>query len=687
MYKNPLNRLRDALVATEEEIATEEGRAVHASTAWMYVETRRFLEESYAIANAAARRDTTASDRKTRKRPTTKIDEPKRKRSKKGSTKDVFRGCHVLFVNYGSSVSKARIGVWSRNVKRLGGVAYDRPSAETTHVVLCPQIYDVSKLTSIFGEQNVQLARSAKRTTAEVCKGIIRRWKLPTNVHFVTTDWIVRSLRRKQLECTSRYRWECVRSSLASPTKSVASTDGTIDVSAAPPVMTRNTSLQRRRQRQKKSFMCQRGGPNVNEHITSVLDTMSTVYKIRQDTWRSLSYARASSSVKTLACRLTNVSTFRRRLSSKNACDRISLPRVGKGMIDHIIEIIETGTMRKLSEALSEPRICALMAFSKIWGVGVSSAERLWRSGARSIEHLRAIVSKETTHDEDNPRASAEVKDDNTGDHAWRHVWRRRGLVRTESGEMRQPLLSSRQMIGLKHYEDFQSRIPRAEIAALAKVVRGVANELLPGTEAVVTGSYRRGKSSSGDMDILLSHPPSGDCSIMKALIARLSEIGFLTDHLAMPSDHEKGKSDSYMGVCRLQLTHGVDDERVVSGKHRRIDIKAYPMEQMPFAMLYFTGSDHFNRSMRLWAKRMCKMTLSDKHLAYATRNARGQKVCVGTRVSCKTERDVFEALELDYREPTDRNCYDVAGTIPAWAQEEEDEAGNDDFSYDSLSN
>ena len=29
---------------------------------------------------------------------------------------------------------------------------------------------------------------------------------------------------------------------------------------------------------------------------------------------------------------------------------------------------------------------------------------------------------------------------------------------------------------------------------------------------------------------------------------------------------------------------------------HRRIDLKAYPREQFPFAVLYFTGSDYFNR-------------------------------------------------------------------------------------------
>lgn len=38
---------------------------------------------------------------------------------------------------------------------------------------------------------------------------------------------------------------------------------------------------------------------------------------------------------------------------------------------------------------------------------------------------------------------------------------------------------------------------------------------------------------------------------------------------------------------------------------HRRIDIKSYPATSYPFAILYFTGSDHFNRSMRLYSKQI----------------------------------------------------------------------------------
>ena len=55
------------------------------------------------------------------------------------------------------------------------------------------------------------------------------------------------------------------------------------------------------------------------------------------------------------------------------------------------------------------------------------------------------------------------------------------------------------------------------------------------------------------------------------------------------------------MGICVFQ-----------DKLHHRIDIKYYPRDEFAFALLYFTGSDHFNRSMRLFARRKGIM-LSDK--------------------------------------------------------------------------
>ena len=65
--------------------------------------------------------------------------------------------------------------------------------------------------------------------------------------------------------------------------------------------------------------------------------------------------------------------------------------------------------------------------------------------------------------------------------------------------------LTKGQRIGLKHFEDFELRIPRAEIKVIKRAVKEVIG-LSKKYTATVCGSYRRGLPSSGDVDFLLTH-------------------------------------------------------------------------------------------------------------------------------------------------------------------------------------
>ena len=67
-----------------------------------------------------------------------------------------------------------------------------------------------------------------------------------------------------------------------------------------------------------------------------------------------------------------------------------------------------------------------------------------------------------------------------------------------------------------------------------------------------------------------------------------------MTDHLVFPSASKDHTSLSYMGVCQFE---GLS--------HHRIDIKYYHINEYAYALLYFTGSDMFNRSMRLYASKL----------------------------------------------------------------------------------
>ena len=86
----------------------------------------------------------------------------------------------------------------------------------------------------------------------------------------------------------------------------------------------------------------------------------------------------------------------------------------------------------------------------------------------------------------------------------------------------------------------------------------------------------------------------------------------------------------------------------------RRLDIKVYPKEQYGFALLYFTGSDYFNRSMRLYAEKK-GYTLSDHGLSPIAK-VKGAKISKGMTVPCLTEEEVFKALGLPYKTPAERD-------------------------------
>jgi len=63
------------------------------------------------------------------------------------------------------------------------------------------------------------------------------------------------------------------------------------------------------------------------------------------------------------------------------------------------------------------------------------------------------------------------------------------------------------QRIGLQYFEDFQLRIPRAEVAAIEAAIKAEAVDIDPRLRCEAVGSYRRGLPSSGDVDVLITHP------------------------------------------------------------------------------------------------------------------------------------------------------------------------------------
>ncbi|NXF93972.1 DPOLL polymerase, partial [Eubucco bourcierii] len=185
---------------------------------------------------------------------------------------------------------------------------------------------------------------------------------------------------------------------------------------------------------------------NHNQCITDKLEVLAKAYSVQGDKWRALSYSKAINALKSYHKPVT---------SYQEAC---KIPGIGKRMAEKILEILESGHLRKLDHISDSVPVLEL--FSSIWGAGVKTAQMWYQQGFRTLDDIR---SKAT--------------------------------------------LSSQQAVGLKHYADFQERMPREEAAQIEQTVRQAALALKPGLVCVACGSYRRGKPTCGDVDVLVTHP------------------------------------------------------------------------------------------------------------------------------------------------------------------------------------
>ena len=322
---------------------------------------------------------------------------------------------------------------------------------------------------------------------------------------------------------------------------------------------------------------------NHNQFITDKLQVLATSYANTKDQWRALGYKKAIASIK----------NYHKKLETCEECR--SLPFVGERLAKKIWEIVQTGHLRRLDHV--DPKQEAINLLVGVWGAGPTTAESWISQGLRTLEDLK-----------------------NCGK------------------------LTRQQEIGLKYYDEFLERMPREETGKIEEVVKKAALSINPGLEAFACGSYRRGKPTCGDVDIIVSHPDGKSHEgVMSKLLESLRTSGFLTDDLTLAENGEHGK---YLGVCKLPGE---------STKHRRLDIIVVPYNEWACSLMYFTGSDYFNRSMRLLAKKN-GMSLSEHSLNTGVIRKGSEKIFDGTPLPVFSEKDVFDYLGLEYREPHERD-------------------------------
>lgn len=349
--------------------------------------------------------------------------------------------------------------------------------------------------------------------------------------------------------------------------------------------------------------------PNPNARTIALLKELEAYYQSTGDEWRPRSYGKAQSILRKQSILIT----------SKDQA--LALHGIGDSIALKIEEIVRTNNLKRLENARLEPTDKALSLFLDIHGVGFTIASKWVQEGHRTINDLLS---------------SPNVK------------------------------LNANQKIGIAHYDDFKKRIPREENEKLAEIVRKCLRLIEPTICVIIGGSFRRGAATSGDLDLIITRKGADAAYLRETVLGRavpwLMKVGLLTAALQGSSAEDRNGS-KWQGACQLPMPGSPPLSRLHpnnpetnSNPWRRIDLLLVPWDELGAAMIYFTGDDVFNRSMRLLARKK-GMRLNQRGLYKDCLRHGAAKVAEGTKISGHEEKEIFEILGVPCRGPTERNC------------------------------
>ncbi|KAK0122011.1 hypothetical protein ONS95_010277 [Cadophora gregata] len=316
----------------------------------------------------------------------------------------------------------------------------------------------------------------------------------------------------------------------------------------------------------------------------------------------------------------------------------IRLPCCGEKFANLWYEWSKTGRIKEVEDILEDPRMNILNIFYDIYDVAAMTAVKFHNNGWTDLDDI----------------------------------------VQYGWGS-----LSRSQQIGVKLYDDFQLRIPRAEVESIGNIVLDHANKFRKGFQMVICGGYRRGKLDSGDVDVMLSHPDEDATEdLIRDLLDNLENNEYITHQLQVSSKtSDRGQSPLEWKGSMPKSGTGFDslDKGLVvwqdpewptkeedlkqnpkarnPNPHRRVDIMITPWKTAGCAVVGWTGGTTFEMDIR----RYCR---HEKNLKFDSSGIR--RLDNGTWVDLEKgghdmlekEKMVFSGLDLEWREPTLR-CTD----------------------------
>jgi DNA polymerase/3'-5' exonuclease PolX len=349
----------------------------------------------------------------------------------------------------------------------------------------------------------------------------------------------------------------------------------------------------------------------INSQIISEFEKLIAFYKNEADKFNKSDDLKSITAntfrIKQLRNVVSILSKYPEKITLKNYQELKELDGIGAGTIQRIKEILENGKLAEL-ESFTDTngdKEKSIAELEEIVGVGRVKALEFFNQGITTVKMLKQKIKK---------------------------------------GEIE---INEKIELGLKYYGKYKTNIPRKEIDKVYKILTKVINTVNKENKLTednkyifeVCGSYRREKTTSGDIDVLISKigttEKTKDTTSLELFVNKLKEKIKTNDDKPLLIDDitDKNFETKYMGFAKYKDNHV-----------RRIDIRYVAYDSYYSALLYFTGSAELNKKMRNIAKSK-GLKLSEYGLFKTD----------GTKLKIKSEEDFFKELDLDYIPPNER--------------------------------
>ncbi|HKN60101.1 MAG TPA: DNA polymerase/3'-5' exonuclease PolX [Candidatus Acidoferrales bacterium] len=264
------------------------------------------------------------------------------------------------------------------------------------------------------------------------------------------------------------------------------------------------------------------------------------------------------------------------------------LPGIGEGMAEHIREILKTGDY-DLRQKLLKKYPPTLLEVMQLQGLGPKKTAILWKKfKAATVADVEKLAREEKLRDLAG-----------FGEKSEQNILKATQFFKKSTGRFR-----------LDQASDEADRMS-AYIREAGDAVESIT----------AAGSFRRGRETIGDLDLVVTMRPGQD---------KQKDVDAVAEHiLKYPRIEET-------------LAHGENKVSVLLENGMQVDVRLLQKNSFGAALLYFTGSKEHNVVLRGRANDM-GWTLNE----YALTTIKGGKVVAG-----KTEEEIYSKLKLAYIEP-----------------------------------